>query len=100
MFTAFAEILGCYCVYAWLRLSKSPWLIVPALVSLALFAYCLTLLPSEAGRVYAAYGGVYVAASLVWLWAVEGVKPGPADFVGVALCLIGTTVIVAGGIRT
>lgn len=94
--TALAEIAGCYALYAWLRLGKSAWLVVPAAAGLGLFAWLLTLQPSHAGRVYAAYGGVYVAASLGWLWLVERIRPTATDWLGVGLCLAGTAVIVAG----
>ena len=83
--TALAEIVGCYLPYLWLRQGKSPWLAVPAAVSLALFAYLLTLHPTAAGRVYAAYGGVYITVALLWLWLVDGIRPATADWVGVAL---------------
>ena len=91
--TAVAEILGCYLPYLWLRQSKSPWLILPAAVSLAVFSWLLTLHPEAAGRTYAAYGGVYVSVALAWLWLVDGVKPGRWDYLGVALCIAGMAVI-------
>jgi small multidrug resistance family-3 protein len=91
--TAFAEILGCYLPYLWLRQGKSPWLLVPAAISLAAFAWLLTLHPTAAGRVYAAYGGVYVTVALAWLWLVDGVIPDSWDYVGVAICLLGMSVI-------
>ena len=94
--TALAEIVGCYLPYLWLREGKSAWLLVPAATSLALFAWLLTLHPQAAGRVYAAYGGVYVGAALVWLWWVDGVRPTPTDWLGVALCLVGMAVIMWG----
>jgi small multidrug resistance family-3 protein len=94
--TAVAEIAGCFLPYLWLRKGASPWLLIPAALSLALFAWLLTLHPSGAGRTYAAYGGVYVAASLVWLWLVEGQLPNTYDLVGVALCLAGTATIIFG----
>lgn len=73
---AFAEIAGCFTFWAWLRLEKSPFWIAPGVVSLALFAFLLTKIDSDfAGRAYAAYGGVYIAASLVWLWLVESKWP-------------------------
>ena len=73
---ALAEIAGCFAFWAWLRLGKSIWWLVPGMASLALFAYLLTFAEvSAAGRAYAAYGGVYIAASLAWLWAVEGTRP-------------------------
>lgn len=91
--TAIAEILGCYLPYLWLREGKSAWLLVPAALSLAVFSWLLTLHPAAAGRVYAAYGGVYVAVALMWLWQVEGIRPAKWDYVGVALCLAGMAVI-------
>ena len=94
--TAIAEIVGCYFPYLWLKKSASAWLLLPAALSLALFAWLLTLHPSAAGRVYAAYGGVYVSVALLWLWAVEGIHPTPTDIVGVGICLLGMGVIMAG----
>ena len=91
--TAFAEIIGCYLPYLWLRKDGSAWLLVPAAASLALFAWLLTLHPTDAGRVYAAYGGVYVSIALLWLWWVEAVKPTRWDLLGVLLCLAGMAVI-------
>ena len=91
--TALAEIVGCYLPWLWLRQGRSAWLLVPAALSLALFAWLLTLHPAAAGRVYAAYGGVYVAVALAWLWAVDGVRPGPWDWLGVAVTLAGMAII-------
>jgi small multidrug resistance family-3 protein len=94
---ALAEIAGCFAFWAWLRLDRTIWLIAPGMASLALFAYLLTLADSAAaGRAYAAYGGIYIAASLVWLWAVEGVRPDRWDLIGVSLCLLGAFIIIAG----
>ena len=94
---AFAEIAGCFAFWAWLRLSKSPLWIVPGMVSLTLFAWLLTLVDSDAaGRAYAAYGGVYIAASLGWLWTVEGLRPDRWDVTGAMICLVGATVILFG----
>jgi len=73
--TAVAEILGCYLPYRWLREGASAWLLVPAALSLAAFAWLLTLHPSAAGRTYAAYGGVYIAVAILWLWSVDGIRP-------------------------
>ena len=73
--TAITEIVGCYLPYLWLRKGGSAWLLLPAAASLALFAWLLTLHPTAAGRVYAAYGGVYVTVAIAWLWWVEAVKP-------------------------
>lgn len=91
--TAFAEIIGCYLPYCWLRQGGSVWLLVPAALSLAVFAWLLTLHPAAAGRVYAAYGGVYVAVALAWLWAVDGIRPSWWDLVGVAVVLSGMAII-------
>ena len=91
--TAFAEIVGCYLPYLWLREDKSSWLLIPAALSLALFAWLLTLHPAAAGRVYAAYGGVYILVAIAWLWAVDGIKPTLWDGVGVAVALVGMGII-------
>lgn len=92
-----AEIAGCFSFWAWLRLSKPILWLVPGMASLALFAYLLTRVDSSAaGRAYAAYGGVYIAASLSWLWAVEGVRPDRWDTVGACVALIGTGIILFG----
>ncbi|MGQ9425555.1 YnfA family protein [Gilvimarinus sp. F26214L] len=91
--TALAEIIGCYLPYLWLKKSAPPWLLIPAAVSLALFAWLLSLHPTAAGRVYAAYGGVYVSVALAWLWVVDGVRPHPWDVAGVAVVLIGMGII-------
>lgn len=94
---AIAEIAGCFSFWAWLRLGKPLWWLVPGCVSLALFAYLLTLVESaNAGRAYAAYGGVYIAASLVWLWLAEGIRPNVTDLIGAGLCLFGAAIIIAG----
>lgn len=94
---ALAEIAGCFSFWAWLRLGKSPLWLVPGMVSLALFAWLLTLVDSDAaGRAYAAYGGVYIAASLIWLWAIEGMRPDRWDLVGAMICLVGASIILFG----
>lgn len=91
---ALAEIAGCFAFWAWLKLDRSPLWLLPGLVSLALFAWLLTLVPSEAaGRAFAAYGGVYIAASLIWLWVIEGQRPDRFDLTGAAICLVGAAVI-------
>jgi small multidrug resistance family-3 protein len=91
---ALAEIAGCFAFWAWWRLGHSPIWLAPGLLSLALFAFLLTLVPSDAaGRAYAAYGGVYIAASLAWLWLVEGQRPDRFDLAGAAICLVGAMVI-------
>ena len=94
---AFAEIAGCFSVWAWLRLDKPAWWLLPGLASLALFAFLLTLIESDfAGRAYAAYGGVYIGASLLWLWIVEGARPDRWDAIGAAVCLAGAAIILFG----
>ncbi|MCG6227359.1 YnfA family protein [Vibrio furnissii] len=90
---AVAEILGCYLPYLWLKEGKSVWLLLPAALSLALFAWLLSLHPTAAGRVYAAYGGVYIFVAIVWLWIVDGIRPTLWDIVGVMVALIGMAII-------
>ncbi len=91
---ALVEIAGCFAVWAWMRQGASALWLAPGLVSLAVFAWLLTLAPSDfAGRSYAAYGGVYIAASLIWLWAVEKQRPDAWDVAGGAICLLGAAVI-------
>ncbi|MCO1336567.1 YnfA family protein [Microbulbifer sp. OS29] len=91
--TALAEILGCYLPYLWLKQDKSMWLLVPGGLSLAVFAWLLTLHPAPAGRVYAAYGGIYIFSAIVWLWLVNGVKPTIWDVSGAAVAMLGMTII-------
>ena len=92
--TAIAEIVGCYLPLLWLRGQGSGWLLLPAAaLSLATFAWLLTLHAAPSGRVYAAYGGVYVAVALAWLWSVDGIRPSTWDWLGVAITLLGMAVI-------
>jgi small multidrug resistance family-3 protein len=98
--TAVAEIVGCYLPYLWLKKGASAWLLLPALASLAAFAWLLTLHPAAAGRVYAAYGGVYVAVALAWLWKVERVPLTAWDVTGAAVAIGGMSIIVLGGWRS
>lgn len=91
--TALAEILGCYLPYLWLRQNASPWVLLPGAVSLAVFAWLLTLHPDASGRVYAAYGGIYIAVAIVWLWLVDGVRPSIWDMTGVTIAVAGMAVI-------
>ncbi len=94
---AVAEIAGCFAFWLWLRQGWSIVWLVPGMASLAAFAWLLTLVDSAAaGRAYAAYGGVYIGASLAWLWAIEGVRPDRWDAAGVAICLVGASVILLG----
>lgn len=94
--TALSEIIGCYLPYLWLRQRGSAWLLLPAAGSLVLFVWLLSLHASASGRVYAAYGGVYVAVSLAWLWLVDGVPLRATDILGVAVALVGMGIIVLG----
>jgi small multidrug resistance family-3 protein len=94
--TALAEIIGCFLPYLWLRKEGSIWLLLPAAASLTLFVWLLTLHPAASGRVYAAYGGVYVATALVWLRFVDGVKLSVYDWIGAGIALIGMAIIIAG----
>lgn len=94
--TAIAEIVGCYLPYLWLKQDRSAWLLLPAAASLALFAWLLSLHPTAAGRVYAAYGGVYIGVAIVWLMLVDKVRPTPTDWIGVAVSLAGMAIIMFG----
>ena len=94
--TALAEIIGCYLPYLWLKEDKSIWLLIPAAISLCVFVWLLTLHPHATGRVYAAYGGVYISVAIMWLWAVNAVQPTITDFVGVGVCLAGMVIILFG----
>lgn len=91
--TALAEIIGCYLPWLWLKKSGSAWLLLPAAISLATFAWLLSLHPQAAGRVYAAYGGVYISVALLWLWAVDGIRPSVWDYVGTGVALCGMAII-------
>jgi small multidrug resistance family-3 protein len=91
--TALAEIVGCYLPWLVLKQGRSVWLLIPAAASLALFAWLLTLHPSAAGRTYAAYGGMYIAVALVWLWLVDGVTLTRWDLAGASIALVGMAVI-------
>ena len=94
---AFAEIAGSFAFWAWLRLGKSALWLIPGIALLALFAFLLTRVDAVfAGRAYAAYGGVYIASSLVWLWVFEGVRPDRWDLIGAAVCVLGAGLILLG----
>jgi small multidrug resistance family-3 protein len=94
--TAIAEIVGCYLPLLWLKDRAPLWVLFPAAASLALFVWLLTLHPTDAGRVYAAYGGVYVATALAWLWLVQGVRPTAWDVVGAGVAVLGMAIIMFG----
>ena len=91
--TAVAEIAGCYLPYLWLTEGKSAWLLLPAAISLAVFAWLLTLHPTAAGRTYAAYGGVYVGVAILWLWLADGIRPTAWDLLGTAVAMLGMAII-------
>ncbi|MEH8120091.1 YnfA family protein [Aeromonas allosaccharophila] len=93
LITAFFEILGCYLPYLWLTQGRSIWLLIPAGLSLMLFAWLLSLHPTAAGRVYAAYGGVYIFVAIFWLWLVDGIRPSMWDLVGSFIAQIGMAII-------
>jgi small multidrug resistance family-3 protein len=94
---ALGEIGGCFAFWAWLRLGRSPVWLVAGLISLIAFALALTRVDTaNAGRAYAAYGGIYILSSLFWLWAIEGVKPDRWDWLGACICLLGASVILFG----
>ena len=97
--TAITEIVGCYLPYLWLKQGHSIWLLVPAAISLATFVWLLTLHPHAAGRVYAAYGGIYVCVALVWLWVVDSVRPSVTDWVGVGVVLLGMAIILFSSVK-
>jgi len=94
--TAIAEIVGCYLPYLWLKGRAPIWVLIPAAASLAVFVWLLTLHPTAAGRVYAAYGGVYVATAMAWLWLVDGVRPSTWDIVGSLVAVSGMAIIMFG----
>lgn len=91
--TALAEIVGCYLPWLWLKRGASPWVLLPAALSLVLFVWLLTLHPHAAGRTYAAYGGVYVAVALLWLWTADGIRPDRWDILGSLVTLTGMAII-------
>ena len=94
---AICEIAGCFAFWAWLRLAKPVWWIVPGICALIAFAWLLSRVDAQfAGRAYAAYGGIYILASMGWMWLVEGAKPDRWDGFGVMLCVIGALVILFG----
>ena len=94
--TALCEFVGCYLPWLWLKRGATPLLLIPTALALALFVWLLTLHPAASGRVYAAYGGVYVCTALLWLRVVDGVKLTHYDWAGAAVALCGMLIIVAG----
>lgn len=94
---AACEIAGCYTAWMWLRLGRSAWWLAPGMVSLAVFAMALTRIDAAlAGRAFAAYGGIYIASSLVWMAVVEKMPPRGTDYAGAAVCLAGAAIILYG----
>ena len=94
LLAAAGEISGCFAFWAWLRMQKSPLWILPGLLALIVFALALTRIDSShAGRAYAAYGGIYILASLGWLWAAEGIRPDRWDLLGASICVAGAALI-------
>ena len=94
---ALAEKAGCFAFWAWLRLDKSAFWLIPGMLCLALFAWLLTLVDADhAGRAYAAYGGVYITSAIIWLWLAEGIRPDRWDVLGGAICLAGAAIILFG----
>ncbi len=94
--TAIAEILGCYLSYLWFHAGRGVWILVPAALSLVVFAWLLSLHPTGAARTYAAYGGVYIAVAIGWLWVIEGRVPTRTDLLGAAVAMLGMAIIVLG----
>lgn len=97
--TAVMEIVGCYLPYLWLQQKAGAWVLVPAALALVAFVWLLSLHPTASGRVYAAYGGVYVATAIAWLWLVDGVRPSGYDLAGSAVALLGMAIIMVGAQR-
>ncbi|CAG2152289.1 hypothetical protein LMG31506_04576 [Cupriavidus yeoncheonensis] len=94
LLTALAEIVGCYLPYLWLRQGAGAWVLLPGALSLALFSWLLSLHPDASGRVYAAYGGVYIGVAVLWLWLVDGLRPSAWDLAGVGVAFAGMAIIV------
>lgn len=88
-----AEIVGCYLPYLWMRKEATAWVLVPAMAALVVFVWLLSLHPTAAGRTYAAYGGVYVATAMLWLWVADGVRPTLWDLIGASVCILGMAII-------
>lgn len=94
--TAVMEIVGCFLPTLWIKGKVGPWVLAPAALALAAFVWLLSLHPAASGRVYAAYGGIYVATAIAWLWVVDGIRPSASDLAGSAVALLGMGIIVAG----
>lgn len=97
---AVCEIAGCFAFWLWMKRGASGWVAAAGVVSLIAFAGLLSRIDvSFAGRAYAAYGGIYIAASLAWLWIVEKQRPSTADVTGAAICVLGALVILGFALR-
>ncbi len=97
LLASLGEIAGCFSFWAWLRMGKNPLWVIPGSIALIVFALALTRIDSaSAGRAYAAYGGIYILSSLLWLWGVEHTRPDKWDIGGAAVCLIGAGIILFG----
>jgi small multidrug resistance family-3 protein len=94
--TAITEIVGCYLPYLWLKEKAPVWVLIPAQISLCCFVWLLSLHPTASGRIYAAYGGVYVAVAILWLWLVDGARPSAYDLAGSFVALCGMGIILFG----
>lgn len=95
--TAALEIAGCFAFWAWARQGASAVWIIPGFACLIAFAWLLTRIDTDgAGRAYAAYGGIYIVASLAWLWVIEGKVPDRWDVTGGAVCVLGALLILYG----
>ncbi|MDX8385954.1 MAG: YnfA family protein [Gallionella sp.] len=94
--TAFFEIVGCYLFYLWFKQGYSTWILLPAALSIIIFVWLLALQPFPAGRIYAAYGGVYVCTAIMWLWLVDSIRPAISDWIGVSVSLLGMVIIILG----
>ena len=94
LITAIAEILGCYFPYLILNQGKSHWLWIPAALSLLIFVWLLTLHPAASGRIYAAYGGIYIFTALLWLRYVDQVSLTRWDLLGGIVVILGALLII------
>lgn len=97
---AFLEIAGCYAIWAWMKLGKSTLWLLPGIAALFAFGWLLTRVETDfAGRAYAAYGGIYILGSLIWMWGFEGQSPSRWDLAGALLALTGAVVVLIGAAR-
>ncbi|MEX9756836.1 YnfA family protein [Providencia vermicola] len=94
--TALAEIAGCYFPYLWMKKQAGAWVLLPAALCLMVFVWLLTLHPESSGRIYATYGGIYIATALLWLRVVDGVSLTATDWIGALVVFIGAGIIISG----